>query len=47
MTAQPRPCYRHRRSVWMVGCPECTEYHLTAAKARRNEEPASTRCLAA
>ena len=46
MTEQPRPCYRHRRTVWMVGCTECTEYHLTAAIARRNEAQATTRRLA-
>lgn len=43
MTGQPRPCYRHRRNVWIVGCAECTEYHLPAAIARRDEEQATSR----
>lgn len=47
MTAQPRPCYRHRRTVWMVACPECNEYHLTAALVHREEEQATARRLAA
>jgi hypothetical protein len=42
MTAQPRPCYRHRRrTAWMVSCPECTAYHLAAALERRDEELAA------
>jgi hypothetical protein len=36
MTA-PRPCYRHPRRVWMLACPECTAWHLPAARARHNQ----------
>jgi hypothetical protein len=31
------PCYRHPRKVWMLACPECTAWHLPAARARRDE----------
>jgi hypothetical protein len=43
MTEQPSPCYRHRRTLWIVGCAECTEYHLAAAIARRDQELAVSR----
>jgi hypothetical protein len=33
MTATP-PCYRHPRKVWILACPECTAWHLPAARAR-------------
>jgi len=46
MTTQPRPCYRHRRTVWIVSCADCTEYHLTAALARRDQDRTTTRRLA-
>lgn len=46
MTQQPRPCYRHRSTLWMVSCPECTAYHLAAAIARRDEDRTATRRLA-
>jgi hypothetical protein len=36
MTAT-RPCYRHPRRVWMLACPDCTAWHLPAARARRDE----------
>ena len=35
------PCYRHPRRVWMPACPECTAWHLPAARARRDELVAS------
>jgi hypothetical protein len=35
MTA-PRPCYRHPRRIWMLACPDCTAWHLPAARARRD-----------
>ena len=39
-----RPCYRHcRRSVWMVGCPDCTAHHLATAKAHRDQKLAAQR----
>jgi hypothetical protein len=46
MTA-PRPCYRHPRSVWISACPECTAWHLPAARARRDElaAPAAARSV--
>jgi hypothetical protein len=31
------PCHRHPRTVWIVACPECTAWHLPAARARRDE----------
>jgi hypothetical protein len=31
------PCYQHPRNVWMPACPECTAWHLPAARARRDE----------
>jgi hypothetical protein len=44
MTTQPRPCYRHRRrTVWMVGCDECKQYHLAAAISRRDEQLGAAR----
>jgi hypothetical protein len=35
------PCYRHPRKIWMLACPECTAWHLPAARARRDELLAS------
>jgi alkylhydroperoxidase family enzyme len=31
------PCYRHRRSVWIAGCADCTAWHLAAARLRQDE----------
>ena len=33
------PCYRHRRTVWIAGCPDCTAWHLAAARLRQDEGP--------
>jgi hypothetical protein len=42
-----RPCYRHRRrGLWMVGCPDCTAWHLAAAKAGRDAQPTALRSTA-
>jgi hypothetical protein len=30
------PCYRHPREVWIAACPDCTTWHLAAARARRD-----------
>jgi hypothetical protein len=31
------PCYQHPREVWIAACPDCTTWHLAAARARRDE----------
>ncbi len=31
-----RPCARHRATVWMAYCADCTAWHLAAQLARRN-----------
>lgn len=31
-----RPCTRHRATVWLASCPDCTTWHLAAQIARRN-----------
>jgi hypothetical protein len=31
------PCYRHPREVWIAACPDCTSWHLAAARAHRHE----------
>jgi len=31
-----RPCARHRTTVWMAYCPDCTAWHLAAEIARRD-----------
>ncbi len=31
-----RPCTRHRASVWLASCADCTSWHLAAQIARRN-----------
>ena len=36
------PCYRHPRGVWLVACPDCTAWYLTAALARRDEVVAAS-----
>jgi hypothetical protein len=41
MTDTP-PCYRHPRRIWILACPECTAWHLPAARARRDEHLAAT-----
>jgi hypothetical protein len=36
------PCYRHPRGVWLVACPDCTAWYLTAALARHDEVVAAS-----
>jgi hypothetical protein len=36
MTTTTR-CYRHPREVWIAACPDCTTWHLAAARAHRDE----------
>jgi len=36
------PCYRHRRGSWIANCSDCTEWHLAAARARRDNESDSS-----
>ncbi|WP_100498909.1 hypothetical protein [Geodermatophilus chilensis] len=31
-----RRCARHRATVWMAYCPDCTTWHLAAEIARRD-----------